>query len=67
MSILTRRFLTIPTTSTTIEFTFSINNNIIIKCRNKLNFETIKQLILLKSWKIKDIKDLEKLLYEEED
>jgi hypothetical protein len=59
LSILARRYLAIPATSASIESTFSIGNNIITKSRNRLKSETVKQLVLLKSWKIKDLKELE--------
>jgi hypothetical protein len=36
LSIITRRYLTIPTTSASIKRIFSISSNIIIKKRNKL-------------------------------
>ena len=63
LSILARRYLAIPATSTSIESTFSIGNNIITKSRNRLSFTTIKELILLKSWKT-SIKRLEELYKE---
>ncbi len=44
-----------------------IGNNIIIKSRNKLNSDTVKKLILLKSWKVKDIKELKELNKEEDE
>jgi hypothetical protein len=65
LNILARRYLAIPATSASIERIFSISNDIITKKRNRLNAETIKQLVLLKSWKIKDIDELEKLYSEE--
>jgi len=53
-----RRFLAIPATSASVERIFSISNFIISKSRNRLDSETIKKLILLKSWKIKDFMEL---------
>ena len=66
LSILARRFLAIPATSASIESTFSIGNNIITKSRNRLSSTTIKELILLKSWKT-SIKRLEELYKENKD
>ena len=60
LNIIARRYLAIPATSASIESTFSIGSNIITKSRNRLSSTTAKQLILLKSWKIKDLKELEK-------
>ncbi len=59
LSTLARRYLAIPATSASIESTFSIGNNIITKSRNRLNTDTVKQLILLKSWKINNIEELD--------
>ena len=53
-----RRYLGIPATSAAIERVFSISGNIITKSRNNLNPETVKQLTLLKSWKLKTIKEI---------
>jgi hypothetical protein len=58
---LARRHLAIPATPAAIESTFSIATNIITKSRNSLLPSTSKQLILLKSWRIKDLEALEKL------
>jgi hypothetical protein len=52
LSTLARRYLAIPVTSASIERVFSISNNIITKNRNRLFPDTVKQLILLKSWKL---------------
>jgi len=54
-----RRFLAIPATSAPIERVFSIGGNIIIKSRNRLSLETVKKSVLLKSWSIKEMKELE--------
>lgn len=48
--LLSKEYLGIPATSASIKSTFSISNNIIIKSRNKLNANTVRILILLKSW-----------------
>ncbi|PTB47264.1 hypothetical protein M431DRAFT_102764, partial [Trichoderma harzianum CBS 226.95] len=44
LSILAKRYLAIPATSATIESVFSISNNIIIKARNRLNFNLVSIL-----------------------
>jgi len=54
-----RRFLAIPATSAPVERTFSIGSNVITKNRNQLDVNTVKQTVLLKSWKIKELKELE--------
>ena len=54
-----RRYLAIPVTSASVERTFSIGSNIISKSRNRLEPETVKRIVLLKSWKIKALKELE--------
>ena len=59
LSLIARRYLAIPATSAPIERTFSIGSNIISKSRNRLEPETVKRIVLLKSWKIKDLKELE--------
>ena len=38
---------------------FSVSNNIITKPRNRLLPDTVKKLILLKSWKVKELTELE--------
>ena len=53
-----RRYLAIPATSTSVKRTFSIGSNIISKSRNRLEPETVKRIVLLKSWKIKALKEL---------
>jgi hypothetical protein len=58
LSILARKYLVIPATSAAIGKVFSITRNIITKNRNKLSPETVKELVLLKSWKIKDLNEL---------
>ena len=45
-----RRYLAIPATSASIERTFSIGSNVIT---------TVKRIVLLESWKIKSLKELE--------
>ena len=54
-----RRYLAIPATSASIERIFSISSNIITKSRNRLEPDTVRQIVLLKSWKIKSLKELE--------
>ena len=54
-----RRYLAIPATSAPVERVFSISGNIIIKNRNRLEPNTVKRIVLLKSWKIKSLKELE--------
>ncbi|KAF3802655.1 hypothetical protein GCG54_00013889, partial [Colletotrichum gloeosporioides] len=61
LAILARRYLAILATSTPIERVFSITSNIVTKNRNKLSPQTIAELILLKYWKIKDLKELEEI------
>ena len=62
LSILARRYLAIPATSAAIESIFSVSSNIITKPRNRLNPETVRMLLLLKSWKVKNLSELEKEL-----
>jgi hypothetical protein len=52
-----RRFLAVPATSVPVERTFSISSNIITKSRNRLDPETVKRIVLLKSWRIKELKN----------
>ena len=54
-----RRYLAIPATSASIERIFSISSNIITKSQNRLEPDTVRQIVLLKSWKIKSLKELE--------
>ena len=54
-----RRYLAIPATSAPVERVFSIRGNIVTKSRNRLDPETVKKTVLLKSWKIKELKELE--------
>ena len=54
-----RRYLAIPATSAPIERIFSISSNIITKSWNRLEPDTVKRIVLLKSWKIKALKELE--------
>ena len=67
LSTLARRYLAIPVSSGLIESIFSIGTNIITKSQNRLLPKTTKQLILLKSWKIKTLEDLQKLENEVEE
>jgi len=62
-----RKYLAIPATSASIESIFSIGGNIITKARNSLQPETVKQLILLKSWGIKDWEELNSNIVEEKE
>ncbi|OTB09685.1 hypothetical protein K445DRAFT_39582, partial [Daldinia sp. EC12] len=55
LNILIKKYLTIPVIFITMEKVFSVLNNIITKNRNKLLLNTVKQLILLKYWKINNI------------
>ena len=48
LSILARRYLAIPATSTSIKSIFLISSNIITKPRNRLSPETVRILLLLK-------------------
>jgi len=54
-----RRYLVIPATSAPVKRVFSISSNIITKNRNRLEPDTVKRIVLLKSWKIKSLKELE--------
>jgi len=54
-----RRYLAIPATSALVERVFSIGGNIITKSWNQLDLETVKKTVLLKSWKIIELKELE--------
>jgi len=54
-----RRYLAIPATSAPVERVFSIGGNIVTESRNRLDLETVKKTVLLKSWKIKELKELE--------
>ena len=45
----------------------SLYTYVITKSQNKLNSDTVKRLILLKSWKVKNIKELEELNKEEDE
>jgi len=58
LSLLARRYLAIPATSAPIERVFSISNNIITKSRNRLLPSTVKQLLLLKYWRLEEFKGL---------
>jgi hypothetical protein len=59
LSLMARRYLAIPASSAPVERTFSIGNNVITKSRNRLDPKTVKRTVLLKSWKIKELKELE--------
>ena len=54
-----RQYLAIPATSAPVERVFSIGGNIVTESRNRLDLKTIKKTVLLKSWKIKELKELE--------
>ena len=54
-----RRYLAIPATSAPVERLFSIGENIVTESRNRLDPKTVKKTVLLKSWKIKELKELE--------
>jgi len=54
-----RRYLAIPATSALVERVFSIGGNIVTESRNRLDPKTVKKTVLLKSWKIKELKELE--------
>jgi len=54
-----RRYLAIPATSAPVERVFSIGGNIVTESRNRLDPKTVKKTVLLKSWKIKELKELE--------
>jgi len=54
-----RGFLAIPATSAPVETVFSISGNIVSKSRNRMAPETVKRIILLKSWNIKELRELE--------
>jgi len=47
-----RRYLAIPATSAPVERVFSIGGNIVTESQNRLDLKTVKQIVLLKSWKI---------------
>ena len=53
-----RRYLAIQATSARMESGFSISSYLITKTRTKLTGDVIKKILLLKSWKIKDINEL---------
>jgi len=65
LTVLARRYLAIPVTLASIESIFNIRGNIIIKLRSSLQPETVKELILLKSWGIKDLEELNNHLQKE--
>jgi len=44
-----RRYLAIPATSAPVERVISISGNIITKNRNRLEPDTVKRIVLLKS------------------
>jgi len=67
LALLARRYLAIPATSASIKGIFSTGGNIITKLRSNLEPETVKKLILLKSWDIKDLNELNNALQLEEE
>jgi len=54
-----RQYLAILATSTPVERVFSIGGDIVTESRNRLDPKTIKKTVLLKSWKIQQLKELE--------
>jgi len=56
-----RDFFGIPVISAAIERIFSISSNIVNKNRNRLNPIKVKEIMLVKSWKLKDLKEREEL------
>jgi len=54
-----RRYLAIPPTSAPVERVLSIGGNIVTESRNRLDPKIVKQIVLLKSWKIQELKELE--------
>jgi len=56
LSLLACQYLAIPATSAPIERVFSVSNNIVTKSRNQLLPRTVKQLLLLKYWKLEEFK-----------
>jgi hypothetical protein len=58
LAILARWYLAIPATSASVESVFSLSNNIITKSRSSLDPTTTKQLVMLKSWQVRELKDL---------
>jgi len=54
-----RMFLAIPATLAPVERVFSISVNIVSKSRNRMALETVKRMVLLKSWNIKELWELE--------
>jgi hypothetical protein len=64
--VLTRRYLTIPASFITIKRVFSVSNNVVTKSRNRLLPSTVKQIMLLKYWKITDLNGYNSLLEEED-
>ena len=65
LSILARRYLAIPATSASVESTFSIARNIISYQRNRLLPTNSKHLMLLKSWGVKGVEELEDSYFRE--
>ena len=60
--MLARRYLAIPATSAAVERVFSISSNVISKSRNRLLPDTVRKLMLLKSWRASDINVLNDIL-----
>jgi len=59
LSPMARRFLAIPATSAPVERVFSIGGNIVNNSRNQMAPETVKRMVLLKSWNIKELRERE--------
>jgi len=59
LSLMARRFLAIPATSALVKRVFSISGNIVSKSCNRIAPETIKRMVLLKNWNIKESRELE--------
>jgi len=51
--------LAIPATSALVERVFSIGRNIVTESQNRLDLKTVKKTVLVKSWKIQKLKELE--------
>ena len=65
--MLARRYLAIPATSAAVERVFSIGSNVISKSRNRLLPDTVRKLMLLKSWRASDINVLNDILVRQEE
>ena len=51
--------MAIPATSALVERVFSIGRNIVTESQNRLDLKTVKKTVLVKSWKIQKLKELE--------